>query len=279
MKFFTTPYHLNLLKDDERLAAFHEAINDYYKRYIDHDNVNADIKRLKKTVFDIGCGTGVLSFFASKYFKNIIAIDSDCKIVDCGKKSFENINNSENILFYCEDALNSVFQKKADLIICEMLDTALIDEEEVPVLNYLHKYLKDTGEIIPKGVINIAEPIFMERNNIHYEDDFNNSKHEILGNFVKFSEFDFSKLIDIEFETTLEFEIAIDSKINGIKITTFTKLNQDIICGPTPMMNPPLLIPIEERNLVKGEKIKIFLKYVMGGGLETIKTSVINELS
>jgi len=276
MKFFTTPYHFNLLKDHERLTVFHEAINDYYKRHINYDRMDVELEKLEKTIFDIGCGTGVLSFFASKYFKNIIAIDIDNKIIDCAKKSFENANISNNINFYCDDAINSNFQEKADLIICEMLDTALIDEEEIPILNYLHKYLKDNGEIIPKGVINIAEPVFMERNNIHYEDEFHDSNYEVLGNFIKYSEFDFSDLIDIEFETILEFEIAIDSKINGIKITTFTKLSQDIISGPTPMMNPPLLIPLEEKSVGKGEKVKISLEYVMGGGLETIKASLID---
>lgn len=276
MKFFTTPYHFNLLKDHERLAVFYEAIDDYYKSHINYDAINLDIKKLEKTIFDIGCGTGVLSFFASKYFKNIIAIDIDSKIIDCAKKSFENIDNSGNTNFYCEDALNSIFQEKADLIVCEMLDTALIDEEEVPILNYLHKYLKDDGKIIPKGVINIAVPVFMKRDSIHYEDDFHDPEHEILGNYVKYSEFDFSNLIDEEFKTILEFEIVIDSKINGIKIITFTKLNQDIICGPTPMMNPPLLIPVEERNVVKGEKVKISLEYIMGGGLKTIKTSILD---
>lgn len=276
MKFFTTPYHLNLLKDAERLTVFHEAINDYYKQHIRSDSLALDSKKLEKTIFDVGCGTGVLSFFASKYFKKIISIDIDSKIIDFAKKSFENITDSNSVNFYCEDVLISIFQEKADLIICEMLDTALIDEEEVPVLNYLHKYLKENGEIIPKGVINIAEPIFMERNNIHYEDDFHDPNHEILGEYVKYSEFDFSKLINTEFKTIIEFKIAIDSKINGIKITTFTKLNQDIICGPTPMMNPALLIPVEEKKVGKGEKIKISLEYIMGGGLKTIKTSIID---
>lgn len=276
MKFFTTPYHFNLLKDYERLTVFYEAINDYYKKHINHYDMDSDVKKLENIIFDIGCGSGILSFFASKYFKNIMAIDIDSKIIDYAKKSFENINNSDNIKFHCGDALNNVFQEKADLIICEMLDTALIDEEEAPVLNYLSKYLKDNGEIIPKGVINIAEPIFMERNNIHYEDDFYNPNYEILGNYVKFSEFDFLNLIDTEFKTTLEFRINNDSKVNGIKITTFTKLNQNIICGPTPMMNPPLLIPVKGRNVKKGEKVKISLEYIMGGGLKTIKTSIID---
>ncbi|WP_394325475.1 hypothetical protein [Methanobrevibacter arboriphilus] len=33
-------------------------------------------------------------------------------------------------------------------------------------------------------------------------------------------------------------------KFNGIKITTFTIINENIVCGPTPMLNPPILIPL-----------------------------------
>jgi len=275
MKFYTTPYHHNLLKDDERLSVFNEAIVDYYKRNINLDNGKGNFKKLEKTVFDIGCGTGVLSFFASKYFHRIIAIDKDVKILNYAKKSFEKNKNFNNITFYLEDALSCSFNEKADLIICEMLDTALIEEEEILVLNKLHKYLKNNGEIIPKGFINIVEPVFMEGTNIQYDNYLKTLNHQILGNFVKYSEFDFSKWIKQDFETTVEFEIAKDSRLNGIKITSFTKLNQNFICGPTPMMNSPLLIPIDDKNVVKGEKIKISLKYLMGGGLQTIKTAII----
>ncbi|HIH62385.1 MAG TPA: RNA methyltransferase, partial [Methanobacteriales archaeon] len=60
---------------------------------------------------------------------------------------------------------------------------------------------------------------------------------------------------------------------NGLKITTFTLLTENIIAGPTQMMNPPLLIPIEE---IKEENymIKVTLSYKMGGGLNTIKAKI-----
>lgn len=286
MKFHTTPYHHNLLNDNERLSVFYEAIRDFYFKNIkNHDfneeNLENSFEILDKTVFDIGCGSGVLSYFASLYFKNIIAIDNDEKIIDCAEKSFKNqkfhkFNNKDNnIKFINEDVFNYKFNEKADLIICEMLDTALIDEEEIPILNLLHSYLKDKGEIIPKGIFNIVEPVYMERNGIHYEDKFNKSQYKILGDFVKYSEFEFSKAINEKFKSDISLEISKNSIINGIKITTFTKLNDNIVCGPTPMLNPSLFIPIEEKIAKKGEIIDISLEYIMGGGLETIKTKVL----
>ena len=65
-------------------------------------------------------------------------------------------------------------------------------------------------------------------------------------------------------------------RVNGIKLTSFTKLNDEIICGPTPMLNPAMLVPFEETEVKNGEKIRIRLSYIMGGGVETIKTEVLD---
>ena len=51
MKFQTTHYHLDLLKDTERVSAFFEAIDNY------SGNTNL--------AYDLGCGSGILSYFLS----------------------------------------------------------------------------------------------------------------------------------------------------------------------------------------------------------------------
>ena len=43
-----------------------------------------------------------------------------------------------------------------------MVDTALIDEEQVPVLNAVRKYLKNSGDIIPCGVFNGLEAVHLK---------------------------------------------------------------------------------------------------------------------
>lgn len=295
MNFYVTPYHSNLIKDKDRISAFYEGIVDFF-----NDNKNdIAIKDSKnnalhpinlKTAFDIGCGSGILSYFLSEYFDSIIAIDIDSKIIDCAKKSFKEFG-IENVTFINEDALTFDFNESADLIICEMLDTALIDEEEVLAIKNVKKYLNDNGKIIPQGVINIAEPISMERDYIHYEDEEfhgKKSKYKVLGKAVKFSEFDFLDEIEEKFKTIITFNIedlylgdicldniCLDNIFNGIKITTFTKINENIICGPTPMFNPPLFIPINIQKKINCKKISVELEYIMGGGVETIKTNII----
>ena len=307
MKFKVNSYHYNLLKDHERLSAFKEAICDFIE--------NHDADSVEKTAFDLGCGSGVMSYFASSYFDKVISIEKESKIAGFAK---ENLKGFSNIEVFNGDALDFDFESKADLIICEMLDTALIDEEEVPVLNHARGFLKDGGRIIPESIINVAEPVFMENHYIQYEDDDSHPQYDVLGEFVVYSDFDFLEKIEESFETNIEFRLFdeeffnsedadkspdkdfidgefinfkssarysdkdfIDEgqyiKVNGIKITSFTRLGENIICGPTPMLNPALLVPIEEIKLKAGDRFEVSLSYVMGGGIETIETKVISR--
>lgn len=292
MKFNVDSYHFKLLRDYERLSAFKEAIDQFAIEYLNPLD-SEDTNENESLAYDLGCGSGVLSYFASDYFDNVISIEMSPSTFKLAK---ENLKDFDNIEVFKDNALDFDYSKypKADLIICEMLDTALIDEEEVPVLNHAKQYLKSSGKIIPQGIINQAEPVFMELDYIQYEDNEYQPNYAVLGKPVIFSEFDFLDDIDENFSAIIEFEIdTLDYKksngetkiindredkikVNGIKLTSFTKLNEDIICGPTPMLNPAMLVPFEEIEVKNGEKIRIRLSYIMGGGVETIKTEVLN---
>ena len=255
MKFQATHYHFDLLKDNDRVSAFFEAIDQY--------NSKTDL------VYDLGCGSGLLSYFLNEKFSEIIAIEIDQKAYKCASNNLKQFNN---ISVINEDVLKHDFTRKADLIVCEMLDTALIDEEEVQVLNHARKFLKDDGEIIPNAVINIAELVNMQRHYLHWDE---NASYEILSKPVNYSKIDFKNEINPNFEDILQFEVNEESTANGIKITTVTILNENIVCGPTPMFNPPLLIPIDEINVKCNDLINVKLKYIMGQGIETIKTQLL----
>lgn len=250
MKFKTTPYHSDLLKDTDRLSVFFEAINDYDGNY--------------DLAYDLGCGSGILSYFLSSHFKEVKAIEIDAKTSRCAK---ENLSGFDNIEVINCDVLSHDFTKKADLIVCEMMDTALIDEEEVPVLNKSRNFLKEDGKIIPQGIFNSIELVNLERHYIHWDEDVN---YERLSEPIIYSEFNFLDEIIPEFEADLSLKANKDGIINGLKITTYTVLNDNLIAGPLPMLNPPLLIPLNERQVKVNDLINVNLKYIMGKGIETI---------
>ena len=252
MKFKTTHYHFDLLKDTDRLSAFFEAIEDY--------GGNTDL------AYDLGCGSGILSYFLNSHFDNTISLEIDRQAYEC---ACENLNSFENIEVINSDVLDYEFTKKADLIVCEMLDTALIDEEEVPVLNYAKKFLKDDGIIIPQAIINTVELVNLERHYIHWDEGVN---YESYSKPIVYSEFNFLNDINPEFEADLSLKSDKSGIINGLKITSYTKLNENLIVGPLPMLNPPLLIPLDEKTVNVNDLINIKLKYIMGNGIGSIKT-------
>lgn len=254
MKFQTTAYHFDLLKDNDRVSAFYEAISQY--------DSNNDL------AYDLGCGSGLLSYFLNDKFAEVISLEINSNASKC---AFENLKKFDNITVLNEDVLNYDFTKKADLIVCEMLDTALIDEEEVQVLNHARNFLKENGEIIPKAIVNIAELVHMERPYIHWDE---NASYEVLSNSINYSKINLMEEINPHFEKNLEFKVNKNQIANGIKITTVTILNDDVVCGPTPMFNPPLLIPIDEINVKCNDLINVKLKYIMGQGIETIETQI-----
>ncbi|MDR3291774.1 MAG: methyltransferase domain-containing protein [Methanobrevibacter sp.] len=270
MLFKVTKYHQDLLRDFERLSIFFEAINEVYIKNEIIQNNSFDI------AYDLGCGSGVLSYFASKVAEKVIAIDKDLNII---KKAKCNLKKYKHVEIIHDDILTHKFKDKADLIICETLDTGLIDEEQVLIINHVLKYLKPNGIIIPNGIINIAEPIstnkpleyvsYDDENNLNQE---NKVQYNALGKFIVYSEIDFYKKINLKFKNRLAFKITMDGILNCIKISTFTRLTANIICGSTPMLNPPILIPINEQDVKKGDKINISIEYELGGGLKTIKT-------
>ena len=252
MKFKTTPYHSDLLKDKDRLSVFFEAIIEY--------DLNNDL------AYDLGCGSGVLSYFLADKFNEVISLEIDEKASKCAQ---ENLSDFSNVKVINTDALEFNFPKKADLIVCEMLDTALIDEEEVPVLNNAKKYLTEDGEIIPQGIINTVELVNLERHYVHWDEDVN---YDVLSKPIVYSKINFKDDINPEFQVNLKLKANKEGIVNGLKITTFTKLNDDIICGPTPMLNPPLLIPLDDVEVKVNDYINVELKYIMGNGIESIKT-------
>lgn len=259
MKFFTTPYHYDLLKDTERLSAFYEAIFD----------------NKWDVVYDLGTGSGILSYFAAPTSNFIFALEKNPKSSECAQKNLEKWHNVQVIN---TDIMDFEFTQKADLIICEMLDTALIDEEQIPVLNKALKYLKPSGTIIPFGVLNGAEPILMQSPRICYQDvdEINFPKYQNMGDLVIFNKIIFEPDMLERVNVDMEFEISFSGKINALKLTSFTLLQPNLICGPTPMLNPPLFVPIEEIDLNKDETLKLNLSYVMGGGLDNIRTKIKN---
>jgi predicted RNA methylase len=113
--------------------------------------------------------------------------------------------------------------------------------------------------------VNIAHPSYQEGRT---------PQHELMSRLIIYDQIDFKKYIKENVAFRIPISINKQGTVSGIKITTFTLLTPQLICGPTPMMNPPLLIPTNKLKVRNGENIILNLEYSMGGGLDTIRASI-----
>ena len=134
--FSSVMSHEALIRDRVRTLA--------YKKAIERNVRRSDV------VADIGCGTGILSFFAArKGCRKVYAVDK-AGIIDCAEETARRNGLHRNIEFVRQDILKFGPQEKIDILIHEQIGTFLWDEDAVSKVAYMRdNFLKETGRIIP----------------------------------------------------------------------------------------------------------------------------------
>jgi protein arginine N-methyltransferase 1 len=125
-----------MIADKVRTLSYKKAIEDNVKK----DNV----------VLDIGCGTGILSFFAAKQgCKKVYAVDKSDIIEDAiGTAKLNNLDR--HIEFIKSDILKFKPKKKIDVLIHDQIGCVIWDEGFISKVRYIRdNYLKKNGIIIP----------------------------------------------------------------------------------------------------------------------------------
>ncbi len=131
--------HQALLKDKLRTLSYKRAIEDNVKD--------------KDVVLDIGCGTGVLSFFAAKKgCRKIYSIDR-ADIIDNAIKTAKLNDLEKDIKFIKEDILKFKPREKIDILIHEQIGLFIWNENMISKVAYIRdKFLKKNGLMIPYKV-------------------------------------------------------------------------------------------------------------------------------
>ncbi len=260
LKLNVPQWHYSMILDKDRLAVFKEAIEKAVKP--------GDV------VYDLGTGSGILAMIASRISKKVYAIELDPITFQYARENLK-INGFDNINLIEADASEYDFREPADVIIAEMLDTALITEPQVPVLNSIIKkgLLKNGGKIIPEKVYNTAQLVISKMGHIYYDEEV---VSEPVSEEIHYSTIDFYNVNDEYVSYDLEFKLNTDNIdiVNknvhlGIRLNTYTLLDKKIIAGSTPMLNPPLVIPLAEPKIKNGS-LHVKLSYKMGGDLDSI---------
>lgn len=119
-----------------------------------HETTSMCIKELEKhiesenIVFDIGCGSGILSIVAAKLGAGkVIGVDLDELPVKVSKENVA-LNKVENVVDIRRGNLLDAVEEKADLIVSNIIAEVIVD-----LIKDLRKYLNRDGIFISSGII------------------------------------------------------------------------------------------------------------------------------
>ena len=149
-KEYATPFPMlhaaSLLSHTSRIRKFREAI----RRVVKTDN----------RVIDLGTGSGILAILAAKQGARVTAVDVNQDSLAYAREAARQNGVADRIEFVHSHFADSSIGKRADVVICEMLSSMMLIEQQVPASSYaVENLLKPSGHIIPEEVRIFVVPV------------------------------------------------------------------------------------------------------------------------
>ena len=142
------PYHHTMLADANRCQAFERAI----ERAVRPGDV----------VLEAGAGTGILSYFASRKARKVYAVEADPEVASMAHSLLALNGLEDKVHYQLGRAENLLPEEPVDVVICEMMHAALAVEQQVPVMNAVHRGLRQRFpghpyRVVPEGAVNYCQ--------------------------------------------------------------------------------------------------------------------------
>jgi len=264
-------YQYNLLSDEQRLSAIKEAIDEHVSP--------GDI------VTDLGAGVGVLSYLASERAEKVYAVEMDREVYEKGREIMTS-HGIDNVEYIRGDARDVDLPEQVDVVMCEMLDTALAAELQVPVMNYaVDELCKADSTVIPAEAKTSAKLIQSDYEFYggtfrlpHFEEygsrESESFSDETVYHHVRFDEQN-AELVEQQITMTA----TSAGTVNGMQLNTDVRFGDGLdFVGASPWLDAPLNLPFDtEYSVEPGQELTVKLSYQLGGGLNNITYEVVDS--
>ena len=148
---YATPFAMlhaaSLLGQRSRLNKFRQAIQ--------------EVVKVGDYVVDIGTGSGILAILAAKAGAGrVTAIEVNPESLQYAKTAAQ-MNGVEQVIEFVEGSFSDFFpDRKADVVICEMLSSMMLVEQQIPAcFHATDKIMKNDGVILPQEIIVYIVPV------------------------------------------------------------------------------------------------------------------------
>lgn len=268
-----TDFPYMCLKDEPRTLAFREAIQ--------------QVVRPGDRVVDIGSGTGIMAFFAAAAgAAEVTAVEIEPTLAACIEASAARNGLSDRVRVVRHDAAEVDLPRDADVVIAELIDTAFLDEQQVPVLNALRArgVIGERTRVVPGRYRTVLQ--LVQTDNAYYGFEIVAPKHEWpfygvpgsgwhptaftpAGDEVVIGEYDFERgPVDPAHDSVVTF--ALDGRpANAVRIAGVLTLADGVVLGATNALNGDKYLAIEP---VAGlDEAAYRVRFTMGGGLGSFR--------
>jgi predicted RNA methylase len=144
---FTMLHAANLLGQRTRLDKFRQAIKMVVKK--------------GDYIVDLGTGSGILAIMAAKSgAEKVSAIEVNSESLEYARKAAQ-LNDVEHIIEFFEGSFSEFIpEEKADVVICEMLSSMMLVEQQIPAsVHAMKNILKTDGVILPQEITVFVVPV------------------------------------------------------------------------------------------------------------------------
>jgi predicted RNA methylase len=277
-----TDFPYMCLKDEARTLAFRAAIR--------------AVVRPGDVVADIGAGTGILSFFAAEAgAERVYAVEMDPVLVAALRRSLElNPSIADRIRVLEGDAAEVDLPKNVDVVVAELIETGLVDEQQVPVLNALRsrEVITPSTRVVPAAYDTTLQLVSAEHR--YYGFAIAAPKHEwpfyqagdgwhptrvtgvsrpVTAASVNFAAGPVDELVAGHAELAVDPEV----EINAVRLAGRIGLCDARALGPTHALNGDKILPIPA--ISGASTVRLQWRYRMGGGLGTIDLDAVALMS
>jgi predicted nicotinamide N-methyase len=264
------------LKDRVRTEGFRRAIR--------------EVVRPGDVVVDAGAGTGILSFFAAEAgAKRVYAVEIDPVLVARLRTSIGLNGLQEIVTVIPGDVTEVALPRAVDVLIGELVDTGLMDEMQVAVVNGLRArgVVGPATRVIPERYTTFADLVAVD--DTYYGFRIAAPKHEWpfyagpdrtwlptsvsgMTDRVPIAHADFRRPIDPTVSSLVRLVGKCDGLANGIRLSGALRLSPTVTLGATNALNGDKILHVEDGlSVTAGAPIALRIEYVLGGGLGSFR--------
>jgi protein arginine N-methyltransferase 1 len=150
-QFIPIHYHYQMLDQEPRIGPFEKAI--------------AAVVKPGMKVLELGAGTGVLSFFAARAgASKVYAVERVPHVARAAQRFLAANGVADRVEIINADATDYLPPERVDVVICEMLHTAMLREKQLTVIASFKKRYRDhfggaLPRFVPEGAVMAVQPV------------------------------------------------------------------------------------------------------------------------